>query len=102
LDINGHVTWRKSTYSTSSGGNCIEVGAWRKASYSSSNGGECVEVGAWRKATHSGSNGGNCVEVTATPSPAIAVRDSKDPGGPRLAVTPQRWRAFTRRLKTAK
>jgi hypothetical protein len=82
MDITGHVTWRKASYSGSNGGNCVEVGAWRKASYS-------------------GSNGGGCVEVASTPSPAIAVRDSKNPGGPRLAFTPERWQAFTDRLKNA-
>jgi hypothetical protein len=29
----------------------------------------------------------------------VAVRDSKDPEGPRLAVTPRGWAAFTRRVK---
>jgi Domain of unknown function (DUF397) len=74
------VTWRKSSYSTSSGGNCVEVGVWRKASYSSS-------------------NGGNCVEVTRTPAAAVAVRDSKDPGGPKLAFSAADWREFTGRIK---
>ena len=40
------VTWRKSSRSTSNGGNCVEVGwnNWRKSSYSGGHGGECVEV----------------------------------------------------------
>jgi hypothetical protein len=38
------MSWRKSSYSTSNGGQCIEVGVWRKSSYSTSNGGSCVEV----------------------------------------------------------
>jgi hypothetical protein len=63
MDIDGHVTWRKASYSTS--------------------------------------NGGGCVEAASTPSPAIAVRDSKDPDGPRLAFIPNRWQAFITRLKTA-
>jgi hypothetical protein len=72
---------------------------WRKASYSSSNGGACVEVGtAWRKSTHSSSNGGNCVEV-GTIVRTVAVRDSKDPDGPRLAFPPSRWQQFTHRVK---
>jgi Domain of unknown function (DUF397) len=69
---------------------------WRKASHSGANGGDCVEVGVWRKASHSGNNGGACVEVAPA---AVAVRDSKDPDGPRLAFTPQDWREFTSRLK---
>jgi hypothetical protein len=73
--------------------------AWRKASYSTGNGGECVEVGTtWRKASYSTGNGGNCVEVGKAPR-AVAVRDSKDPEGPELAFTPGSWHAFTRRVK---
>ena len=72
---------------------------WRKASYSNSNGGACVEVGVWTKATYSNSNGGACVEVTTTPTAAIAVRDSKDPDGPRLSFAPRQWRTFTAQVK---
>ena len=53
----------------------------------------------WRKSTYSGSNGGNCVEVAA--DLAVAVRDSKDPDGPRLAFTAGAWLAFAEQLKTA-
>ena len=35
----------------------------------------------------------------AIQSPAIAVRDTKDPGGPALAFTPAGWQAFTRRVR---
>jgi Domain of unknown function (DUF397) len=72
---------------------------WRKASYSSSNGGACVEVASWRKASYSSSNGGTCVEVGAAER-VVAVRDSKNPDGPRLAFSPKGWRAFTRRIET--
>jgi hypothetical protein len=71
----------------------------RKASYSSANGGNCVEIGVWRKASYSGANGGGCVEVTQLPASAVAVRDSKDPDGPRLAVTPDEWLAFVAGVK---
>ena len=37
--------WRKSSYSSGSGTNCVEVATWRKATYSSSNGTNCVEGG---------------------------------------------------------
>jgi hypothetical protein len=50
---------------------------WRKSSFSGSNGGSCVEV-AWTKSSFSGSNGGNCVEVASTLG---ALRDSKNPSG---------------------
>ncbi|MCO6011645.1 DUF397 domain-containing protein [Actinoallomurus purpureus] len=36
---------------------------WRKSSRSSSQGGQCVEVARWRKSSRSSSQGGNCVEV---------------------------------------
>ena len=59
----------------------------------------------WRKASYSTNNGGDCVEVTAAYRAAAGadtsclVRDSQDPDGPRLALSPAAWRAFTRRLK---
>jgi hypothetical protein len=52
---------------------------------------------SWRKSSYS-SGEANCVEVAGRPG-AVAVRDSKDPGGPPLAVAPSTWRAFTRRIK---
>jgi hypothetical protein len=63
--------WRKSTYSTS-GQNCVEV-VWRKSSYSTS-GQECVEVAHGER--------------------SVGLRDSKNPEGDRLAVTPRAWRSF--------
>ncbi|MCG5214272.1 DUF397 domain-containing protein [Streptosporangium sp. KLBMP 9127] len=53
----------------------------------------------WFKSSFSGSNGGNCVEVArinGEPGHAglIAVRDSKDPDGPKLFFTPPEWDAF--------
>jgi hypothetical protein len=53
----------------------------------------------WRKSSHSSANGGNCVEVARAPASAVAVRDSKDPDGPRLVVTPDEWRAFAAGVK---
>lgn len=47
----------------------------------------------WRKSTRSTSNGGDCVEVGLTPG-QVYVRDSKDKGGPVLAVSPAEWRSF--------
>ncbi|MFB4305855.1 DUF397 domain-containing protein [Actinomadura sp. GTD37] len=54
----------------------------------------------WRKSSYSGPQGGECVEV-ALLAPGIAVRDSKDPGGPRLAFGAAEWRAFARRVKAS-
>jgi Domain of unknown function (DUF397) len=73
---------------------------WRKSSYSAGNGGDCVEVAeVWRKSSYSGSNGGDCVEVARALPAAVAVRDSKDPGGPKLIFTPQDWAAFTQAIR---
>ena len=49
----------------------------------------------WRKSSWSGGNGGDCVEVARNLPGAVAVRDSKDPTGPKLVFTPDEWRAFT-------
>ena len=54
---------------------------WRKSSYSSGQGGNCVEL-AWRKSSYSSGQNGACVELAY----AGAVRDSKNPGGPVLRV----------------
>ncbi|KPI33930.1 protein of unknown function DUF397 [Actinobacteria bacterium OV450] len=75
---------------------------WRKSSYSGSNGGECVEcaplgAAAWRKASFSGGTGGDCVEVATQPC-LVAVRDSKDPEGPAFTVAPAAFAAFVRSL----
>jgi hypothetical protein len=47
---------------------------------------------AWRKSTASGD--GACVEVAPLPDGGVAVRDSKDPGGPVLRYTPLEFAAF--------
>ncbi|MBB1244661.1 DUF397 domain-containing protein [Streptomyces durbertensis] len=94
--MNSPLNWFKSSYSGSEGGNCLEVAyTWRKSTYSGDEGGNCVEVGyAWRKSTHSTEQGGACVEVAACPS-VVHVRDSKDPDGPVLTLSPTAWSAFT-------
>ncbi|MFI0485553.1 DUF397 domain-containing protein [Actinomadura sp. 9N215] len=53
----------------------------------------------WRKSDHSSGQGGQCVEVAGLID-AVAVRDSKDPSGPRLAFGAVAWRAFARRVKS--
>jgi hypothetical protein len=52
----------------------------------------------WRKASYSTSGTNNCVEA-GTAGRVVAVRDSKDPRGPVLAVAPDAWRAFTASIK---
>ena len=45
-------------------------------------------VGAeWRKSTRSGAVG-NCVEIAWLPSGQVAVRNSRNPGGPALVCGP--------------
>lgn len=73
------------------------MSGWRKSSYSGSSGGECVEV-MWRKSSFSGSSGGDCVEV-ATSSDRTALRDSKNVDGPILTVSVT---AFVTFLATAR
>lgn len=69
------LTWFKSSYSGSSGDNCIEVAL------------------SWRKSSYSGSQDGDCVEVATCPG-NVHVRDSKDKEGPQLAFSPAEWSHF--------
>jgi Domain of unknown function (DUF397) len=50
-----------------------------------------LSAAAWRKSSLSSHNG--CVEVAFTDG-EIAVRDSKDQGGPVLVFTRLEWEAF--------
>jgi len=54
---------------------------------------------AWQKSSYSGSNGGQCVEVARNLPGVVAVRDSKNPGGPSLVVMAAEWRAFLDRVR---
>jgi hypothetical protein len=54
----------------------------------------------WRKSSYSGNNGGACVEVARNLPGTVAVRDSKDPGGPELAFSPAAWKSFTAQVKS--
>ncbi|MFG1877854.1 DUF397 domain-containing protein [Sphaerisporangium sp. NPDC049003] len=65
----------------------------------------------WRKSSFSGNNGGDCVEVADLsgradewghefgPVELIAVRDSKNPDGPKLFFVPDEWAAFLNGVK---
>jgi hypothetical protein len=48
--------------------------------------------GVWHKSSHSG-GGNDCVEI-AVLGKTTAVRDSKNPSGPRLEFHSARWAAF--------
>ena len=52
---------------------------------------------SWRKSSYS-TYRENCVEI-AFPEDAVAVRDSKDPRGPILVVSPAAFTAFLRSLR---
>ena len=58
-----------------------------------------VSGAAWRKSSYSGNNGGDCVEVARTTNGTVAIRDSKDPDGAKLALTAAAWAAFMARTK---
>ncbi|MEU8539467.1 DUF397 domain-containing protein [Streptomyces sp. NPDC048717] len=74
--------------------------SWFKSSYSSSEGGNCIEVAYdWHKSSYSDAEGGNCVEVAVHPT-TIHVRDSTNLTGPQLAVTPEAWSAFLNEATT--
>ncbi|MGW0710012.1 DUF397 domain-containing protein [Streptomyces sp. NPDC002643] len=72
---------------------------WRRSSFSSDEGGECIECAplgplAWRKSSYSTEEGGECVEVALPPTPSISIRDSKNPAGPQLTLTPAAFNSF--------
>jgi len=52
----------------------------------------------WRKSSYSSNGGATCVE-TAMAGPMVAVRDSTDPDGPKLAFTSRDWDAFLTQVK---
>ena len=52
----------------------------------------------WRKSSYS-SQSGNCVEVARNLSGLVAVRDSKEPDGATLVVSPETWRVFLKGMR---
>ena len=52
----------------------------------------------WRKSRYSNGQA-ECVEVAPNLPGIIAIRDSKDPGGPTLAFGQVQWRAFAAKVK---
>lgn len=59
---------------------------------------------AWHKSSYSGGGGesSGCVEVASVDAGlrhVVAVRDSKDPGGPVLCLTAGEWAALTHGIK---
>ncbi len=73
--------------------------SWRKSSYSNDTGGECVEVAAtWHKSSYSSDTGGNCVEVTES-SRSILVRDTQHRALGYLGFGTSAWAAFVADVK---
>ncbi|WP_141578457.1 DUF397 domain-containing protein [Actinomadura sp. WMMA1423] len=118
------LNWRKSSYSGGTG-DCVELAAqhgsgtavrdskdaegpvlsFRPAEWAAF--AREVRAGqydspraAWRKSSRSSGNG-QCVEVARMPS-AVAVRDSKLPTGPRLAIPASQWGLFLRAVKAGR
>ncbi|MGX1756727.1 DUF397 domain-containing protein [Streptomyces lydicus] len=82
-----NVTWRKSSYSNSDGGQCIEVSD------------DLLTTATWRKSSYSNSDGGACVEVSDDFPALVPVRDSKDPHGPTLIFDATAWSSFVTAVK---
>ncbi|MFC7814711.1 DUF397 domain-containing protein [Streptomyces sp. NPDC057367] len=76
------VSWRKSSYSNSSGGNCVEVSD------------DLLRAADWRRSSYSNASGGECVEVAPNLPSLVPVRDSKDPSRGALLFTAPAWAAF--------
>ncbi|MFF9047231.1 DUF397 domain-containing protein [Streptomyces parvulus] len=49
---------------------------------------------AWIKSSYSTDEGPDCVEMATPDDSHVLVRDSKNPAGPRLDLTPDTWTAF--------
>ncbi|MFI6470663.1 DUF397 domain-containing protein [Streptomyces sp. NPDC050516] len=86
----------------------LSTALWRKSSYSNSSGGECVEIAGafpgaalWRKSSYSNSTGGDCLEVADNLPGVVPVRDSKVPGGPALIIAASAWAPFVEAVKGA-
>jgi hypothetical protein len=84
-----NVTWRKSSYSNTSGGECIEVSD------------DFLAAATWRKSSYSNTSGGDCVEIADNHPALVPVRDSKDPRGPALVFPAAAWESFVAAVKGA-
>ncbi|WP_374982413.1 DUF397 domain-containing protein [Streptomyces fradiae] len=84
----------------------MSAATWRSSSYSNASGGDCVQVAegflgaaAWRKSSYSNTSGGNCLEVADHPPGLVPVRDSKVPDGGVVVVSARAWAPFIESLK---
>ncbi len=83
------VTWRKSSYSNSDGGQCVEVSD------------DFLSSAAWRTSSYSNQDGGQCVEVAPNLPAGVPVRDSKDPGRGALVLAAGAWAVFVGAVRDA-
>ena len=82
-----NVTWRKSSYSNTDGGNCIEVSD------------DLLNVADWRASSYSNTSGGQCVEFAPNLPALVPVRDSKNPAHGTLIFGVDAWAEFVRSAK---
>lgn len=57
-----------------------------------------LKIAVWKKAVRSNDSGDACVEVGAN-SEIAAIRDSKDPGGPKLVISHNDFQSLARTIK---
>ncbi|GAA4238101.1 DUF397 domain-containing protein [Actinomadura meridiana] len=57
-----------------------------------------LSLAQWRKATRSSASGSDCVELAGV-SRLIAIRDSKDPDGPKLLIDRSAWSKLADQVK---
>lgn len=76
------ITWRKSSYSNSEGGACLEVSD------------DLLRAAAWRKSSYSDQDGGACLEVAQNLPSVVPVRDSKAPERGALVFEAAAWAGF--------
>ncbi|MCT9930750.1 DUF397 domain-containing protein [Planotetraspora sp. A-T 1434] len=80
----------------------LSMARWRKSSFSGDNGGNCVEIAEVADVTDSSDQTVGHVDGPGHKSDhsrLIAVRDSKNPDGPKLFFTPSEWAAFVQGVK---
>ena len=63
-------------------------------------GGPDLACAQWRKSSYSNGQA-NCVEIATNLPGLVAVRDSKDPDGPSLAIGLDTWQAFVRSIRAS-
>ncbi|MFJ4682628.1 DUF397 domain-containing protein [Streptomyces sp. NPDC088789] len=104
MSVEPELAWFKSSYSTGSGGECVEVAVRPHVVHVRASkdvarpgpAGRDVSVEsepAWFKSSYSTGDGGECVEV-ALRRRVVQVRDSKDVARPGLVVGTVAWRVF--------